>query len=165
MPHEVRVLSWVQLLLCIRLRAGERGFICTDRNVAPSRNSKESTHRNVRASIKFTGELFKFSGYRDTDFERESSRFYDRPPLRSMRHDQCATINLSFTIVVSNIFEAESGSFVSTGNRLILFVSFHYSDIPFKGDDTADKTRSSGVSNRESEFQSHVYSLAFGSLI
>lgn len=22
MPHEVRVLSWVQLLLCIRLRAG-----------------------------------------------------------------------------------------------------------------------------------------------
>lgn len=88
MPHEVRVLSWVQLLLCIRLRAGERGFICTDRNVAPSRNSKESTHRNVRASIKFTGELFKFSGYRDTDFERESSGFYDRLPLRSMRHDQ-----------------------------------------------------------------------------
>lgn len=88
MPHEVRVLSWVQLLLCIHLRAGERGFICTDRNVAPLRNSKESTHRNVRASIKFTGELFKFSGYRDTDFERESSGFYDRPPLRSMRHDQ-----------------------------------------------------------------------------
>lgn len=37
MPHEVRVLSWAQLLLCIRLRAGERGFICTDRNlVVPS---------------------------------------------------------------------------------------------------------------------------------
>lgn len=114
----------------------------------------------MRASIKFTGELSKFSGYRNTDFE--SSGFYDRPPLSI---DALRSISPCCAVVVSNIFEAESGSFVSTGNRLILFVSFHYSDIPFKGDDTADETRSSGVSNRESEFQSHVYSLAFGSPI
>lgn len=45
MPHEVRVLSWAQLLLCIRLRAGERGFICTDRNLVVPSEEFEVKHR------------------------------------------------------------------------------------------------------------------------
>lgn len=103
-PREVRVLL-AGCSFYYAYERGTRGFIRTDRNVVPIEEfAKYYTHRKYARSIKFTGD-----GQRNTDLESRAG-FTIVPTLRLTRHDQ----SLVRHDVVSNIFEAESGSFVST---------------------------------------------------